>query len=550
MKITLESIAFNHNPTFETTGAFYVRQNETEIIQLPEWEKDRCTTPNCAPVAYAIDRVPQAIVIKASFRASGLESNPIWIKAFAVFVGSKQPRSANLLGDTDSVRVEFVDNKADAIVFHISSEKLRNVGTSASDQNWSWQYSADAEKWFPFQATCHRVYVVPKTPARPWEPDCDSATNIQVPWTEALEYACHWAAGVTKDVDLATTMITRRVYALGKTLVMWQSLPVYSPGLFDLTGFLALLKDRVGDGQALNCDDCATIVSTFANLLGAELWQSSMGTGVFFTTNPILAIGHSVWQTIKFSHHTVAWKGACLENDDLFDACLQVDGDPHPDRPPQFPEQPTRVRFGQRPDQGFRFALTADPQCKPTPKLEPFQRQRRKFGKDYLGARPNEFIDGFAELKRSYRFEEWPKDDEPSMNSDLIRSFEDRLGELIFDNWSFHKRPEYFRNERFKHAFQAIIKTDDQPPRKLITLNAYQCRESTSPNEAVFQLLIAFQTVLLRLDEPSFGQLAFAEEEPSALLFRDGPIIGLIRSVGLEDVSVLHTAKALYQFIV
>src|SRR3989442_13927870 len=98
MQITLESIVFNHDPKFETTGAFHIRWNETEPVQISEWKKNRCTTPNFSPVAYAINRVPEAIIIKASFRASDLESASIWIKAFATFVGSKQPRSANLLG--------------------------------------------------------------------------------------------------------------------------------------------------------------------------------------------------------------------------------------------------------------------------------------------------------------------------------------------------------------------------------------------------------------------------------------------------------------------
>ena len=90
----------------------------------------------------------------------------------------------------------------------------------------------------------------------------------------------------------------------------------------------------------VNCSDCATFTSTFSNVLGCDLWQSRMGPPVGqFALNDMLAIGSNVWQTAcqgidgwsgSFSYHEVAWKGACLADDHIFDACLQVDGDADP----------------------------------------------------------------------------------------------------------------------------------------------------------------------------------------------------------------------------
>src|SRR5439155_18829125 len=81
-----------------------------------------------------------------------------------------------------------------------------------------------------------------------------------------------------------------------------------------------------GLGKYVNCSDCATIVSTFANAVGCDLWQSRMGYG--FGLNPLLAIGFNVWQTAcgwgSFSYHEVAWKDGCTANDPVWDACLQV----------------------------------------------------------------------------------------------------------------------------------------------------------------------------------------------------------------------------------
>ena len=65
---------------------------------------------------------------------------------------------------------------------------------------------------------------------------------------------------------------------------------------FDATHFLERLKGGLGNGIYVNCTDCATITSTFANALGADLWQSRMeppaGSLSFgFDLNPMLGIG-------------------------------------------------------------------------------------------------------------------------------------------------------------------------------------------------------------------------------------------------------------------
>jgi hypothetical protein len=93
-------------------------------------------------------------------------------------------------------------------------------------------------------------------------------------------------------------------------------------------------------------------VSTFANVLGCDLWQSRMKpqTGWTFDLNELLAIGSNVWQTAcgwgDFTYHEVAWKGGCTANDPVWDACLQVDGDADPTSAPHTPLQPVNLRFG------------------------------------------------------------------------------------------------------------------------------------------------------------------------------------------------------------
>jgi hypothetical protein len=128
----------------------------------------------------------------------------------------------------------------------------------------------------------------------------------------------------------------------------------------------------------VNCTDCATITSTFANALGCDLWQSRMGYG--FDLNELLSIGSNVWQTAcgwgGFSYHEVAWEDDCTSDDDVFDACLQVDGDANPTSAPHTPLLPVNLKFGLPGELTYRDRLATvagRPNCNP----QPGTRQRR-----------------------------------------------------------------------------------------------------------------------------------------------------------------------------
>jgi hypothetical protein len=170
--------------------------------------------------------------------------------------------------------------------------------------------------------------------------------------------------------------VTRSVYGLGPSLITYDcpggGSSHYSLGNFDCTAFIDRLRGGIGNGVYVNCSDCATIVSTFANALGCDLWQSRMGWG--FALNELLGIGSTVWQTAcgwpSFNYHEVAWEGACTAQTDVYDACLQVDGDSDPTSPPHVPLQPEDLRFGNPGDLLYRDRLATvagRPNCQPQP---------------------------------------------------------------------------------------------------------------------------------------------------------------------------------------
>src|SRR5258708_691792 len=80
MQVTIESIAFNHDPSGKTTGAFNIRRNESETIPMPEWSAGR-TNSDSSVAAYAISEAPNPVTIKASFRCSEPSVQKTWIRA-------------------------------------------------------------------------------------------------------------------------------------------------------------------------------------------------------------------------------------------------------------------------------------------------------------------------------------------------------------------------------------------------------------------------------------------------------------------------------------
>jgi hypothetical protein len=186
-------------------------------------------------------------------------------------------------------------------------------------------------------------------------------------------------------VDAAATHITEHYYNCGKVKyddnngATWYGYLTYmfSEMIERLNGGLGLL-------EKVNCTDSANTVSTLSNLLGCDLWQCRMEG--HFKLNPILAIGYpppDPWPPWGgFSYHEIPWKGACTQNDRMFDGCLMVDGDNDPTTVPHTWLLPTNMLFGNCSTMNYRLRLCPPgpdgcDRCQPQPGTT---RQRRPIG--------------------------------------------------------------------------------------------------------------------------------------------------------------------------
>jgi hypothetical protein len=379
--VALVALRFNHDPTAAVEDAMSIRRNAITPVPLPEWQEHRTIQPEDSPAAYALrDTFGHDLTIKGRFRVTHPPGGACVLQAIP-------PRDADDRDNPDWPRGPRDHGNVlghippTTVTLPLHHVRLWEVGVGVHDIGWNWYYHFSPDTfWTYFGTSKHRIYTVLALPTAPWRQSAN-LSDSQLPWTEVLDYACTWAYGCRTFDDVAAE-VTAAVYNLGPSLVEYDcpggGSTHYAYPSFNCTAFLERLRGGIGNGRYVNCSDCATILSTFANVLGCDYWQSRMGYG--FGLNPLLAIGSSVWQTAcgwpGFSYHEVAWHGACTANDVISDACLQVNGGSNPVAPPYVPLLPVNLLFGVAGAGHYRDRLASPAgaaHCNP----QPATRQRR-----------------------------------------------------------------------------------------------------------------------------------------------------------------------------
>lgn len=169
-------------------------------------------------------------------------------------------------------------------------------------------------------------------------------TAPNLPWIAIVDAATTKVNGTTKDPVEVRKILVAFIYEEltlkydrrnGASYYTSYS-SGYSNARFDLTSFLKRSK-----GNTVNCTDCASILSTYTNMVGAPL-KYTIITGAPGTTgfslNPIMGIGSTTFGSpfdsgrMGFSYHAVtSHDGAKTIND----ATLALDGDTDPKVAPQ-----------------------------------------------------------------------------------------------------------------------------------------------------------------------------------------------------------------------
>ena len=364
----ISTVRFNFHTGSITNDALNIRKNFSTTAPSPEWTKGVSSGYSDSLVAYAIKETQgNTLCIQASFKANGISV------AFIRAIGGGR------MGTVKEKAVSFNSaGNSGYETFELENTTFHSHGVNAYNVRWRWQWKLKStDTWKDLEYTRHRVYIILQAPTAPWVQTLESTS---LPWADGLEIACNWAKGAT-DRDSAAALITEKYNAcgfvaydttFGATFYGWAS--------YNLTEMIERLNGGTGLGGLVNCTDSANTVSTFANLIGCDLWQCRMASS--FRLNPMIAIGYNVWAipfSGSFSYHEVAWKGACNEYTNVFDGCLKADADADPTSPPHTPLLPVNMLFGDCTAMNYRLRLcppTADgcDRCVPQPGTT---RQRR-----------------------------------------------------------------------------------------------------------------------------------------------------------------------------
>jgi hypothetical protein len=250
------------------------------------------------------------------------------------------PGSISAIGDIGEVTVDFAGGTRATIDCRAT---LSSNQVACGCVEWRWQFN-DGGEWQDAGVSKHQMAITLALPTAPWttRPGIPGRT---LPWWEVVHLASKVAAGST-TLDGAATKVTEHTFGAWEGKYRWENSRHYAtngfetPARFDCASFLRLLDgERLPD--TVDCADQASVVSTFANVLGCNLQQVAISRSM--TANPVLLVGNRDWRPRdEFGVHEFTVTGDREEAMIVWDGCLHVSSNDAP-RNPTAPPDDVRV---------------------------------------------------------------------------------------------------------------------------------------------------------------------------------------------------------------
>jgi hypothetical protein len=395
--LRLEEIRFNHNTDSATGDALNLRLNQLPgtVVQGPEWRNGNETLP----IAYAMRQAGPRVTVKAMFHGPPNRDVKVRARDATGFTGNKAGpvkrlallvfrllgvHSGAVLGEIADSLISFGSNGySELIEFELRGHRIRQAGVGIYHVSWIWEY-LEGRNWEPFARTEHKIYILVDEPREPWSREAPGPgqDNPTLAWVDALELACEWAAGATNQ-DEAARLITKRLNDNPLLFYDYDSSFISAWHSYLLSSFLDCLKR--GTAFPVNCDDCASAVTSLSNLLGACLREGNIiakfdgaTTTRTLELRRVLLIGRDPgsscdWQEDAWGYHEVSWLKTVGEDQYLYDGCLQLDLSEGSGRKPS-PYLPAKMKFGEGRAHGYKhYLLKNDCMLDTRPLLRPPQ---------------------------------------------------------------------------------------------------------------------------------------------------------------------------------
>lgn len=319
----------------EWPGSLAVTKNGTTPV--PVWNP---TDKPRTPVVYTREALQQSPIVRVGLQIldpilrRDVELRVQRVDSTGVVGGSL--RSVGVRGEGAEV--------ADLVIDVTPAEG--GPGVVKESLSWCWQYRVDGSRgWTDFARTEHDLYVVLDAPAPPWGQP--GGGPHELPWLDALDIACEWAANA-RTTEEAAGAIARRLhhFSVGSRYARYgDNRSFFRPddqdidwcgSIFTLTRFLEVLNGSSTDplDWRWNCAVCATAAQTLAAVLGCpvKIKKLEHKFGGTFDLNPVWLLGEPGERLDDFFlRHEVALDEP---SNGVFDACLRLDEDTNPADPP------------------------------------------------------------------------------------------------------------------------------------------------------------------------------------------------------------------------
>jgi hypothetical protein len=240
--------------------------------------------------------------------------------------------AGSVIGGVQETQVRFTKDLDTAVARVLAGQSFDNAPVRKHELKWQWTARASASgQWQDVSGPTETsiVYTTIKAPNAPWGTTRSDA--LEPPWYEALDFACEWARG-SRTVESVIEQITRRVhehpdlkYAAnrGQYVILSQ----HRPDRFDCAGLIEYLSNPATGAPTVDCQDVASTVCTFANLLGSDLAEDGVtfedgGATATVLTGPARGIGSTDLHSFRLGFHEVAWRATGDADADVWDAAL------------------------------------------------------------------------------------------------------------------------------------------------------------------------------------------------------------------------------------
>lgn len=296
--VCLESVSFNHNSTSNASDALNIRQNYTQAVVVPEWQK-----------------------AKKSYAAAYIKNKNITVKA--VFSAATGVSSAQIRATVESGSLGIINQKTISFSGGTSGQVSFQVATPTPNevkyfyQQWKWycgNINSTGSSEEHLGNSQNKLFIVLAEPSTPW-----TTSGQSQPWADVLWKSCWWAHGETTPEGAAEEIQHHLYNDLGGSYVYGPQYTSWMTEDFKMTSFL----NNISSIGTVNCYDMGKSLVSFSNVVGCGLnYKLSMPFGAL---NCEKAIGKGWNCSETFNNHAF---GNIYNN--VFDACLKVDTDSDP----------------------------------------------------------------------------------------------------------------------------------------------------------------------------------------------------------------------------